>query len=70
MTSIIFSCIASLYFITFSPIYTNGERLSHMEDILNLESIRIHSLQSVIDLQEMQLLYLKQLSINLNPHEL
>lgn len=57
---IIFPYFACLYILTFSQIYANGESLSHLEDILDLESIRIHSLESIIDLQEMQLLYLKQ----------
>lgn len=48
-----------MYFITF-PINTNAENLSYMNDILNLEEIRIHSLESIIELQELQLIYLKQ----------
>lgn len=59
---IMITFILSIHLIVLISINTANAQLTHtdMEDILNLEAIRIDSLESIADLQELQLVYLRQ----------
>lgn len=53
--------ILPLWLITISINAANAQlSFADMEEILNLEAIRIDSMESIADLQELQLIYLRQ----------